>query len=276
MVLVSIIMLTHNKTDMTRRCVDSIFRHTDVPFEIIFVDNASTDDTAAYLKTVPKARVIENKENRGFAAGCNQGIKAASGDYILLLNNDTVVTAGWLTRLLESLNADPRRGIAGPVSTNVAPIQCVYDLKGTSIEDIDSYAHERKQAFAGQGFFPHKLIGFCMLFRRSLVDLIGGLDERFYPGNYEDDDFSIRARAAGKTLWVAQDTFIYHEGQGSFSGTARTREYRLQSLENAQRFRDKWNIGLSAFEIDLRGYNPSEIVAKENVFLPERHVVPLP
>lgn len=275
MALTSIVILTHNKKHVTWRCVDSIFRHTDVPFEIIFVDNASTDDTAAYLKTVPKSKVIENKENRGFAAGCNQGIKKSSGDYILLLNNDTIVTAGWLTSLLEKLNADPQRGIVGPVASNVAPIQCVYDMSGTSIKEIDRYAAERKKNYAGQGFFPHKMIGFCMLFHRSLIDLIGGLDERFYPGNYEDDDFCIRARIAGKTLWVAQDTFIYHEGQGSFVGKAYTNEYKLQSIKNAERFRQKWSVGLSAFEIDLRGYNPSEIVARENVFLPERHIVPL-
>ncbi|MDP4098676.1 glycosyltransferase family 2 protein [Paenibacillus sp. P96] len=275
MALVSIIMVTYNKPEMTWRCVDSIFRNTDIPFEIIFVDNASTDDTVTYLKTVPQATVIQNEENRGFAAGCNQGIRAARGDYILLLNNDTIVTAGWLTKLMEWLDAVPSRGIVGPMSTHVGPMQCVNDLKGISIKEIESYALERSRTYAGQGYYPHKLIGFCMLFRRSLVDLIGGLDERFYPGNYEDDDFCLRARIAGKSLWLAQDTFIYHEGQGSFVSKVGTKKYVLQSIKNAERFRDKWNIGLSPLEINLRGYNPSEIVAREYVFLPERHAIPL-
>lgn len=275
MSLTSIIILTHNGLDMTRDCVDSIFRHTPEPFELIFVDNASTDGTVEYLKTVPQSRLICNDYNAGFAAGCNQGLLAAEGKYLLLLNNDTIVTKHWLGGLVERLEKQPELGAVGPVATHVAPIQCVYDYNGNNVADIDAYAAHRANTHHGQGFYSHKLIGFCMLIKREVLERVGGLDERFFPGNYEDDDLSLRIRIAGYALWVAQDVFIYHKGQGTFEHTAAQVGYRLTSMENAERFREKWNVGLSAFEIALRGYNPTDIVLRETIFIPERHCIPI-
>lgn len=74
---------------------------------------------------------------------------------------------------------------------------------------------------------------------------------------------------------MAQDVFIYHKGQGTFEHTAAQVGYRLTSMENAERFREKWNVGLSAFEIALRGCNPTDIVLRDTIFIPERHCIPL-
>lgn len=268
--LTSIIILTRDRLDLTKKCIESIVRHTDVPIEWVFVDNGSTDGTVNYLKNIDGAKVIVNEENKGFAAACNQGIKVAEGKFILLLNNDTVVTPGWLRNMHNWLQLDPSIGIIGPVSNFVAPIQRVDDAVYQTLEELDTYAKSRSVIFEGRGFYPHRLIGLCMLFSREVVDRIGGLDERFFPGNYEDDDFCIRARIAGYKLWVAQNVFIHHEGHGTFGG--RDIEYKLLSLENAEKFRKKWSIGRSAFEIDQCGYNPSDIVAREVHFIPDRHV----
>lgn len=269
--LTSIIMLTRDRIELTKKCVESIIRHTDVPYEWVFVDNGSTDGTVEYLKSIDRAKVIVNEENKGFAAGCNQGIAVAEGKYYLLINNDTVVTEGWLRHLHEWLQKDPSIGIVGPVSNFVAPIQRVDDAVYKTQEEMDNYARSRSVIYQGRGFYPHRLIGLCLLFPKEVVDKIGVLDERFFPGNYEDDDFCIRARIAGYKLWVAQNVFIHHEGHGTFGG--RDMKYKLLSLENAERFRKKWSIGRSAFEIDQCGYNPSEIVAREIHFIPDRHVV---
>lgn len=268
--LTSIVILTKDRLDLTKRCVESVLRNTDVPFELIFVDNGSKEDTIEYLQTLQNAKVIQNSENKGFAAGCNQGIVAASGKYIVLLNNDTVVTPGWLLKLHMWLQRIPNLGIVGPVSNFVAPIQRVDDAVYQSLEELDVYAEKRAELFKDKGFYPHRLTGLCMLFPMELVNRIGGMDERFFPGNYEDDDFCIRARISGYTLWVAQDVFIHHEGHGTFGG--RDTKYKLSSLQNAEKLRQKWSIGMSAFEIDQCGYNPSEIVAREVYFIPARHV----
>ncbi|MFC5530950.1 glycosyltransferase family 2 protein [Cohnella yongneupensis] len=272
MALTSIVILTRNGQELTRRCVDSIIRHTDEPYEFLFVDNGSTDGTLDYLATIPDSVVIRNEVNRGFAAGCNQGMLAASGEHIVLLNNDTIVTAHWLSGLHGWLLRDSSIGIVGPVSNNVAPIQRAHFLSPYSRDALDAIAESWRMQHANTGFYAHRLIGFCMLFHRGLLDVIGGMDERFFPGNYEDDDFSIRARISGKRLWVAKDVFIHHEGGATF----RTMELdtKIASMRNAEKFRDKWSVGLSPFEIDTQGYDPTAIVSREPFFIPERHYVP--
>lgn len=273
MPLTSIVMLTRNGLDLTRRCVESVMRHTEEPLEWIAVDNGSTDGTLEFWNSMEDVKLIANAENRGFAAGNNQGMLEASGDFILLLNNDTVVTPRWLSGLYAGLFRDPDIGIVGPVSNHVAPIQRVPHAEWPTLEHLDAYAARRQQEQAGSGFYAHKLVGFCMLFHRRLLERIGGFDERFFPGNYEDDDFSIRARIGGKRLWVAQDVFIHHEGQGTFASNRL--DYKRSSLANAEKFRAKWSTGLSAPEMDCLGYNPSDIVAREPFFIPEKHFVPL-
>jgi GT2 family glycosyltransferase len=265
-------MLTRNGLDMTRRCVESVQRHTSEPVEWIAVDNGSTDGTLQFWNSTPGVKLIANEENKGFAAGTNQGMLQATGDYILLLNNDTIVTPNWLSALLAALHRDPSIGIVGPVSDNIAPIQRIPDAEWPSLENLDAYAAQRQKDLAGSGFYAHKLIGFCMLFHRSLLDRIGGFDERFFPGNFEDDDFSIRTRISGKNLWVAQDVFIHHAGQGTF--LSNHIDYKRSSVDGAEKFREKWSVGLTPLEISCRGYNPSDIVAREPLFIPERHFVP--
>ncbi|MEC0241106.1 glycosyltransferase family 2 protein [Paenibacillus dokdonensis] len=273
MPLTSVVMLTRNGLDLTRQCVESVLRHTTEPLEWIVVDNGSSDGTLEFWRSMAGVKLIVNEENKGFAAGTNQGMIEATGDYILLLNNDTIVTPNWLSGLYAALLRDSNIGIVGPVSNHVAPIQRIPVSEWPASENLNAYALQRQQDLAGSGFYSHKLIGFCMLFHRSLLDRIGGFDERFFPGNYEDDDFSIRTRISGKRLWVAQDIFIHHEGQGTF--TSNRIDYKRSSLASAEKFRAKWSTGLSACEMDCRGYNPSDIVDREPFFIPEKHFIPL-
>jgi len=258
---------------MTRQCVESILNYTKEPFEFVFVDNGSTDGTLEYLSTIPNSKLIANTENRGFAAGNNQGMLAASGEYIMLLNNDTIVTEEWLSGLHYWLKENPSIGIVGPRANNVAPIQNVYGTTYNTNEEMQIFAKLWREKHRGQGFYPHRLIGFCMLFHRQLLEEVGGLDESFYPGGYEDDDFSIRTRIRGKMLWVAHDVYIHHVGHGTFEVNGS--RYKDSSLANAERFRQKWNPGISAFELITYGYNPSVIVQRDSIFLPDRHFVPL-
>lgn len=266
-------MATRNGLELTKACLESIFRYTDDSdgeFELIFVDNGSSDGTQEYLQGIPNSKLIVNSENKGFAAANNQGLLAASGDYLLLLNNDVIVTENWLSGLLARLLADKTLAAVGPRACNVAPIQNVNPAYG-NLEEMQLFAKEWRRTHLGTGFYSHRLIGFCLLFHRKLLDEIGGLDEQFYPGGYEDDDFCLRARIRGYRLWVADDVYIHHHGHGSFQ--ANNLEYNNSALVNAERFRKKWNPGISAFELQTFGYNPSEIVAREPQFLPDRHFV---
>ena len=142
--LVSIIILTFNQLKYTIECVESIRKHTREAHEIIFVDNGSTDGTRKWLKKLAKNnshyKLIENKKNLGFSKGCNQGIEASSGEYILLLNNDVVVTENWLAGMLERLNSAPDIGIVGPMTNNISGPQKVPVVDYTSIDGLAAYA----------------------------------------------------------------------------------------------------------------------------------------
>ena len=124
-----------------------------------------------------RGEVIRNQANRGFPAAVNQGIAAAAGDQILLLNNDTIVTTGWLGRMLAALESDPKIGLVGPCSNSVGGEQRV-DAHYDSLAGLDGFAWERGKAHDGAIEDTHRLIGFCLLIRRAVIDEIGLLDEQ--------------------------------------------------------------------------------------------------
>ena len=236
--LTSIIILTHNQLQYTRLCVDSILRYTDEPYELIFVDNASSDGTAEYLSSITGAKVITNAENRGFPAGVNQGIRVAEGRQILLVNNDCVVTTGWLDRLLRALRSDLAVGLVGPSSNSVSGPQQV-SVPYEELSRVDGFAWDFCRTNDGHYEATDRLVGFCMLVKREVIDKIGLFDERFGVGCYEDDDYCRRARRAGYRLLIVRDSFVHHFGSRTFLASgAGLLGQALQ--ENGELFREKW------------------------------------
>jgi len=235
--LTSIVIPVHNQVGRTRECLGSIRLRTDEPYEIIVVDNGSTDQTVAYFASCGDVRVIRNEENRGFPAAVNQGIAAATGDYILLLNNDTIVTTGWLRRLLDALDRDPNLGMVGPSSNFAGGAQLIF-AGYEELEDLDGFAWDLAKAERGRVEETDRLLGFCLLARRAVVEQIGLLDERFGLGNFEDDDWCRRARAAGWKCGIARDAFVHHYGHATFDGA--NIDLRKLLKRNAELFDKKW------------------------------------
>jgi GT2 family glycosyltransferase len=227
---ISIILVTFNNLhEATVPCLDSIFRLTgEEDYEVIVVDNNSSDGTPAYLTEralrEPRMRCVLNTVNRGFAGGNNDGIRAASGSVLLLLNNDTWVSEGWLTGLSASLREDCSIGLVGPVSNAVGNEQKIFTGGGAPAEILAEGAawvrHSR-----GDTFETERLGFFCVALRRETADTVGLLDEAFDLGFYEDDDYCLRVRKAGYRLVCREDVFVYHRGSSSFGKTPRkTRE----------------------------------------------------
>jgi GT2 family glycosyltransferase len=240
--LTSIIILTYNNLDYTRQCLESISAKTVYPnYEIVIVDNASSDGTVDYLQTYatshPNVQLVLNKENRGFSAGNNQGVTASKGQYIVYLNNDTVVTSSWLSGLISHLR-DPAVGAVGPV-TNSAGNESKIGVDYSDISELHNFARRYTRAHDGEAFDIRMLALYCMLVRRSVIDDVGLLDERFGVGMYEDDDFSLRIRQKGYRILCAEDVYVHHWGSASFSQLAAERYQRLQR-ENRQIFEEKW------------------------------------
>ena len=235
--LTSIVILTRNQLPYTKACLESIRFRTDEPYELIVVDNASSDGTVDYLRAQADVKLIENAQNRGFPAGCNQGIRAANGEQVLLLNNDVIVTTGWLARMLEALHRQPRIGLVGPCSNNVSgPQQVAAGYE--ELCDLDGFAWQWGQRDSSLARDTDRLVGFCLLVRRAVVDDIGLLDERFGLGNFEDDDFCRRAIQAGWRAVNARDAYVHHFGHRSFLASGVDLDALLQ--RNQQLYRDKW------------------------------------
>jgi GT2 family glycosyltransferase/tetratricopeptide (TPR) repeat protein len=234
----SIVIVTHNQIEFTRQCVESVRRYTNEPYELIFVDNASSDGTVEYLRQVSNSKLITNPVNLGFPAAVNQGIQAASGQQVLLLNNDCVVPRNWLRPMLRALYRDASIGLAGPTSNCVSGEQEVkVDYKNA--DGLNRFAAQWARIHANEIVDTDRLVGFCLLIKRTVLDTIGLFDEQFGVGCFEDDDYCVRALQAGHRAVIARDAFVHHYGGRTFLGTG----VDLGALmkHNEELFRSKWN-----------------------------------
>lgn len=243
--LVSIVMLTYNQLDDTQICVESLLKHTtDVGYELIFVDNGSTkDDTKTYLEGLKEkhsnVKVIFNETNLGFACANNQGIEISEGEYVLLLNNDVILTEGWLGRMLLVAESDKNTGIVGPCTNHASGRQVVvFDGSADDDEAIQQFAKNILSKNAGFWFSVSRIIGFCVLIKREVLFNVGVLDEMFGPGGYEDFDYCMRVKQAGYNIVIAGDTFIYHIGGKGYS--ANNMNYNVLRTKNIELLIEKW------------------------------------
>jgi GT2 family glycosyltransferase len=240
---VTIIVLTCGNLPFTRQCLESLLDNTPWPdLELIVVDNGSTDGTPDYLRAMSHGvdgfRTILNPRNLGFARGVNQGVREATGTVIVLLNNDTVVTRGWLEGLAGHLLADPARAMVGPVTNSVGN-EAQVDADYTTIEELELFAVRRRREFEGRTFEIPMLTLFCVAMRRGLFDEVGMLDERFEVGMFEDDDLCRRIRSAGRTIVCCEDVFVHHAHSATFRSFSRE-EYLGVFAANRKRYEEKW------------------------------------
>lgn len=216
----SIIIVTFNGLHtFTIPCLRSVLDKTDEDFEIIVVDNNSNDGTQEYLRALsadePRLKYILNATNRGFAGGNNDGLNAAAGDIIVLLNSDTQVAEGWLTVMRSALLSDHSIGLLGPVTNAAGNEQKIFTV-GATPEEILAEGRMWTEASAGDRFETARLSFFCVAMRRDVFNATGPLDERYGLGFFEDDDYCIRVRKAGYSLSCCEDAFVYHRGSASF------------------------------------------------------------
>ncbi|AOZ93247.1 glycosyltransferase [Paenibacillus crassostreae] len=236
----SIIILTYNKLEFTLDCIQSIRDFTESgTYEIIVVDNNSTDGTREWLSEQNDIITVFNNENVGFPKGCNQGMEIASGDTILLLNNDVIVTEYWLENMLLGLYSSDEVGAVGPVS-NECPYYQSIEVNYKTIDDMQNFAKQFNAHNPSKWEQRLKLIAFCMLIKREVVNQIGFLDEIFTPGNFEDDDYSFRIMQAGYKLLLCKDTFVHHHGHATFDEN--TSEFHQIMQNSARVFKEKWGF----------------------------------
>lgn len=231
--LCDIVIPVWDQPERTRRCLESLAACTPRQARLILVDNGSQPPARELLEQFSRegrlpAKLIRNGENLGFIRAANQGIRAATSAWVCLLNNDTVVSEGWLEEMLRVARSDPRIGLLNPTSNSLG-----FDAGSTPLEQ---YARGLK-AQAGQWTELSIALGFCLLARRNLFDRIGLLDESFGMGNFDDDDLSRRVRQAGLLCARACAAYVYHEEKVSFRELP---GWRQEFDQNRRRFEEKW------------------------------------
>jgi GT2 family glycosyltransferase len=210
-----IIIPIWNKKELTKNCIDSIVRCTIYPYKIIAVDNASNLSTKEYLESLKKQDrfdfiLIRNEQNLGNTKAVNQGIVASRGEFICILDNDTVVTPGWLEEMVAIAQSQGNIGIVNPLSNTLGT-----SPRTNSARDIEECARECLK-YKGQYVELGACVGFCTVVKREVIDKIGGWDEAFSPGYFDDTEYSYRAMKAGYKSVCAKGAYVYHSEHASF------------------------------------------------------------
>jgi len=216
---VSVVVLMWNNSQLTVACLESlVYRSLYENLEVILVDNGSkpTESTLVtdWIRQNDKAEivVVRNENNLGFAAGMNAGIRAATGDYVVLLNNDTQVTPGWVRKMIRHFRRNAHIGILGPLTDhcgNEAQVKLPFgDWTKTAPKLVQGRSPIARSA-QSLGFF-------CVMISRETLNSVGLLSEEYGQGYFEDDDYCNRVREHGKICAIAQDVFIHHEMSASF------------------------------------------------------------
>ena len=244
--VVSIVIPLFNQVAFTRQCLSALFQVTGdtIPYEVIVVDNGSSDGTAEYLQGQDRIRVLSNDRNLGFAKACNQGAQAARGRYLVLLNNDTLPQPGWLQALVEGAQIDGA------------------DLVGAKLLYADGRVQHAGVGFADPGVGMHVfkgmpgdhpavnrkrfmqcVTGACLLIERRLFLEFDGFDEGFVNG-YEDIDLCLRAGAAGKKILYNPRSVLVHFEESSAGRKDKDRQ-------NAERFTARWGGRIRFDDLEL-------------------------
>jgi len=245
--LTSVVVVSFDALEQTRACLERLRETRDPrhPTEIVFVDNGSRDGSAEYLAAQPDVRLLRNDENLGAPRARNQALPHARGEYVAFLDNDCMVTPGWLARLLYHAEVDPRSGCIAPTSDRAAHGQQIAMSCADDPLAIAEFAQRISHDLDRQHFHAPVLASFCMLVPRRVLEAIGGFDERFSPWGYEDDDFTLRATLAGFTNRCARDVFVRHQ---AYAGRAKLERHAELLEANWRRFAAKWGLPEDARE----------------------------
>jgi O-antigen biosynthesis protein len=222
--MISIVIPLYNRWDLTRNCLDALTTSTPEPFELVMVDNGSTDGSAA------QRCHVRNLRNRGFAVACNQGAQYAEGDIVVFLNNDTLPQLGWLAPLVAPLED----GTAGITGARLTYEDGTIQHAGVDVNLSRSFGDEARNILTDEPSGSRDAVtGACLAIRREDFIRLGQFDTGYWNG-YEDVDLCLTALAHGLDVrYVAESTVIHLESQSGaerFSGFAK----------NVQRLRDKW------------------------------------
>lgn len=254
--IVSVIIPVFNKWELTRSCLQSLLlSDSAVPLQIVVVDDGSTDETAMELAGTSFVETIRNDANYGYLRSCNRGATVAKGEFLLFLNNDTVIDAVAISALLDRISGDTGIGIVG--SKLLFPDGSLQEAGGIIWSDARGWNYGRNDdAKKSQYNFVRDVdyvSGAALMVRAELFRAVGGFDERFAPAYYEDADLCFTVRASGKRIVYEPASIVFHY-EGGTSGTDLASGAKRHQVANQSVFYQKWKTVLERdhFEPDAR------------------------
>ena len=264
----SIVLLCFNELERTVQCVNSVLRNTlNDDYEFIIVNNGSTDGTREYLNGVRsnKVRIIHNESNIGFSKGMNIGAKDAHGEYIILLDNNTIVGKGWDSELIKTLESDDSIFVVTPV-TNLSGNESMVDVQCDNPESFFDRANKLSCNLKDH-IQIYSLVLFCGIFRLSDLKGINYLDEN-YTNGWEADDLYESISALDKNVVLSTKSLVYCFGNDASS---------TGDASNRERYENKWNKtwspkGGSYLISENRKYDVPDYVEFENAFFSKRAI----
>ena len=240
-----VILLSYESPDLLKKCVTSVLAHTRTRATLIIVDNGSQDpEVRRYLDKVHGNHIVDIEkvfceENTGFAKGMNKGMRLSDAPFICLLNNDCVVTDGWLEEMISIAEKRNDIGLVNPQSSTFGS----HPDHSVLINEHAKLLSDKKGQYVELGH----AIGFACLIKREVTEKIGYLDEVYEGVCYEDTDFSVRAQNSGYICVMAEGAYVFHREQAS----RRTLEGKEEIYaRNRKLFEDKWGKPVRVLYLD--------------------------
>ena len=239
---VSIVIPVYNKWEYTAACLRSLLevkcKHS---FEIIVVDDQSSDETAERLKNIQGLTQLRNEENLGIVGSCNHGAAKARGEFLVLLNNDTQVTEGWLDALIDTFDHEPDAGLVG--ARLIYPDGTLQESGGIVFSDGSGWNYGRNQDAENPEYHflreADYCSGACIALKTSYFHEIGALDERYAPAYYEDTDLAFKVRESGLKVFIQPLAAVIHH-EGITSGTDTSSGTKKYQPINQKKFVERW------------------------------------
>ncbi len=241
----SIVLLCYKEADIARQCLNRI-REQSLEFsEIIVVYSSSAHDLRKYLSSQTDIKLVSIPDNLSISQSYNQGAAMASGDFILFMNHYSMLTKNSISNMLNCLQSNQNAAMVGPVSNAVSGHQgiTIPDNYLTAQEEFLQYLHDTKRGVCQQTF---RLLSHCLLVKKERFVKVGGFDERYAVGTYEDDDLCLRMVNMGYDLYIARDAFVYYVNPFNLPDFDQIAFYK-QLAENKQKAIDKWGFDISSY-----------------------------